>query len=107
MKTTQKAINDTVSTLYRHSVGTVNTGWCRKCRFYTYYFKKKKYIYIIEKGGGIEKDYICGMELIISLQIPNAMVLGWEWFQKGELLDYSTFSLHLGIVSVEIRWDIE
>jgi len=47
------------------------------------------------------------MEVIISLQIPNAMVLGWEWFQKGELLDYSTFSLHLVIVSVEFRWDIE
>lgn len=74
---------------------------------------KKKYIKCKKVKGYIENGYkpthFCifdGM-VVISVQIPYAMMVGWECFlNKEELgLKYKSFVLHLLVLTIEFIWD--
>jgi len=45
----------------------------------------------------------------IGLQIPYAMVVGWELFNDKEKsgLPFKSFALHLAILSIEFCWDLD
>jgi hypothetical protein len=45
--------------------------------------------------------------IIFSIQIPYAMMVGWESFLDKEMtgLNYKSFVLHLLVFTVEFSWD--
>ena len=47
--------------------------------------------------------------VVISLQIPYAMIVGWECFLDKEKLNmkHKSFVLHLLVLTIEFIWDAE
>jgi len=45
--------------------------------------------------------------IVIGLQFPYAMVVGWELFGDKEVsnLGFKSVVLHLLLISIEIQWD--
>lgn len=45
--------------------------------------------------------------IIISIQIPYAMMVGWELFLDKKHLNRKSFVLHLLVLTIEFIWDAE
>lgn len=72
---------------------------------------KKKYIKCKNIKAYIEKrhkpTHFCifdGM-IIFSIQIPYAMIVGWELFLDKKNMNYKSFVLHLLVLTIEFIWD--
>lgn len=47
--------------------------------------------------------------VVISIQIPYAMIVGWECFLNKEQLNmnHKSFVLHLLVLTIEFIWDAD
>lgn len=64
-------------------------------------------IYIYIKGFLKLTFCILWSMIVIGLQFPYAMVVGWELFGDKEVsnLGFKSVVLHLLLISIEIQWD--
>jgi hypothetical protein len=44
------------------------------------------------------------MDINLILLIPNAMVLGYQYFEEDEQFNYSELNVFLFFVQVQLRW---
>jgi hypothetical protein len=45
------------------------------------------------------------MEINLILLVPNAMMLGWQYYERDETFEYSEFNLFLFFGQIQIRWE--
>ena len=45
--------------------------------------------------------------IVIGIQIPYAMMVGWELFLDKKHFNYKSFVLHLLVLTIEFIWDGE
>jgi len=44
------------------------------------------------------------MELNLIFLVPNAMMLGWQYFKPEEKFDFSEVNIYLFFVQIQYRW---
>jgi len=44
------------------------------------------------------------MELNLIFLVPNAMILGWQYFKPEENFDFSEVNIYLFFVQIQYRW---
>jgi hypothetical protein len=44
------------------------------------------------------------MELNLIFLVPNAMMLGWQYFKPEENFDFSEVNIYLFFVQIQYRW---
>ena len=117
IKVCRKRCYDTLRHTLRHTFFStfigVSSVLCRCVDLFSIDRFKKKYIKCKKSKGYIEKRHkptqFCifdGM-IVIGIQIPYAMMVGWELFLDKKHLNYKSFVLHLLVLTIEFIWDGE
>ena len=47
------------------------------------------------------------MDILVGLQVPYAMMIGWEVFLEKEDIGYKSLSVYLLFCLIELRWSFD
>jgi hypothetical protein len=47
------------------------------------------------------------MDILVGLQVPYAMMIGWEVFLEKEDIGYKSLSVYLLFCFIELRWSFD